>query len=70
MTDTFKGMYIDTVLFPCGVGGVASHLLSKPVGSLSQGNFGGRSLKGPRLTTTGRHTNTRAIQCSFFNFTC
>jgi len=42
-----------TVLFPCGVGRVASHLLSNVVCLYFRVIYVGGSLKGPRSTTTG-----------------
>ena len=54
-----------TVLFPCGVGRVASRLLSKLVGLYHRVIYVGslwKVLDGLRLADT----NTHAIQCSFF----
>jgi len=50
-----------TVLFPCGVGRVASHLLSKLVGLYHRVIYVGGPLEGARSTTTGWHTNTHTI---------
>ena len=53
--DLIRGLkgYSATVLYPCGVGRVASRVLRQACMSLSQGNLRGRSLKGQRSTTTG-----------------
>jgi hypothetical protein len=59
-----------TVLFPYGVERVASLLLSNLKGLDHRVIYVGSPLKGPRSTTTGWHTNTHAIQGSFFNFIC
>jgi len=66
----FELQYMATIFFPCWVGCVASRLLSKLVGLYHKVIYVGGPLRSPRSTTIGLHTNTQAIQCSFFNFIC
>jgi len=44
---------VANVLFACGLGRVASYFFSVNLKVLSQGNLRVRSLRGPRLATTG-----------------